>query len=200
MKLKILLITLILFSSNLFGQNITHPYYKSQAEFERLSELAKKTDSLIKNSDNSEYADKVITRGISEGTSEVTEIQTTDKNETTQPKKVGEGGFTIYTYIQDKTKQIIKAEYNQTVHYKYDVRDSLNANTERLEINIYYQNEKAYYAEFNENHYDDKKVISTNRFYFQLNTKREGIYYSNSFQEEIIKYIIELSEDIIAEK
>ncbi len=43
-------------------------------------------------------------------------------------------------------------------------------------------------------------MISTNRFYLQLNAKRDEIYYSNGFQEKIVKYIIKLSEEIKSEK
>ena len=189
--MKIPIIILILISSNLFGQNKEHPYYRTQSEFGKLTEKAKRTDSLIIASDKMEYREKYITTGISEGS-----IQLTDSLKV----EIGSGGFSTYTYTNDNTNEIIKAEHNQTVHYKYDVKDSLNANTERLEISIYYEKEKAYYAEFNEYHYDNENVISTNRFYLQLNAKRDEIYYSNDFQEEITKYILKLSEDIITEK
>jgi hypothetical protein len=189
--MKILIIILILFSSNLFGQNIEHPYNRTQSEFDKLTEKANKTDSIIIASDKMGYREKYITTIISEGS-----IKLTDSLKV----KIGYGGFSTYTYTNDKTNKIIKAKHNKTVHYKYDVKDSLNANTERLEISIYYKNEKAYYAEFNENHYDNENVISTNRFYLQLNAKRNEIYYSNGFQEKIVKYIIKLSEEIISEK
>ncbi|MDT0293978.1 hypothetical protein ACFQ3R_11355 [Mesonia ostreae] len=189
--MRISIIILILFSSNLFGQNKVHPYNRTQTEFDKLTEKAKKTDSIIIASDKMEYREKYITTGISEGSIELTDSLKVE---------IASGGFSTYTYTNDRTNKIIKAEHNQTVHYKYDVKDSLNANTERLEISIYYENEKAYYAEFNENHYDNENVISTNRFYLQLNAKRDEIYYSNGFQEKIVKYIIKLSEEIKSEK
>jgi hypothetical protein len=189
--MRILIIALILFSSNLFGQHKEHLYSRTQSEFDKLTEKAKKTDSIIVASNKMEYREKYITRGLSEGS-----IKLTDSLKVV----IGSGGFSTYTYTNDKTNKIIKAKHNQTVHYKYDVKDSLNANTERLEISIYYKNEKAYYAEFNEYHYDNEKVISTNRFYLQLNATRDEIYYSNDFQKGITNYILKLSEDIISKK
>ena len=189
--MRFITLILILLTVNLFGQNNHHSYYETQSEFDMLTEKAKKTDSIIVVSDKMEYREKYITTGISEGS-----IQLTDSLKV----EIGSGGFSTYTYTNENTNEIIKAEHNQTVHYKYDVKDSLNANTERLEISIYYEKEKAYYAEFNEYHYDNENVISTNRFYLQLNTKRDEIYYSTSFQEEIVKYILKLSEEIITEK
>ena len=189
--MKILIIILILFSSNLFGQNKEHPYNRTQSKFDKLSGKAKKTDSIIVASDKMEYREKYITTGISEGS-----IKLSDSLKV----EIGSGGFSTYTYTNDKTNKIIKAEHNKTVHYKYDVKDSLNANTERLEISLYYENDNAYSAEFNETNYDNESVISTNRFYLQLNAKRDEIYYSNGFQEKIAKYIIKLSEDIITKK
>lgn len=179
----------MLFCTNLFGQNLTQPIHESKKGLVKLIELSKRTDSIILESDKMEYRKKLFTTGASEG---LIKIKDSLKFE------IGSGGFTTYTYSNNKTNKIIKADYNQTVHYKYNVKDSLNANTERLEISIYYENEKAYYAKFNENHYDNKNLISANEYYFQLNVKRKEIYYSNIFQKRIIEYILKLSEEIIS--
>lgn len=189
--MKVLLTLLILFSSNLFGQNKVHPYNRLNTEFDLVSERAKKINSLIESSDKIEGREKYISLGISEGSIKLTDSLNVE---------IGSGGFSTYTYTNNKTNKIIKSQHNKTVHYKYDVKDSLNANTERLEISIYYQDEKAFYAEFNENHYDNDNVISATRYFLQLNANRDEIFYSNEFQEKPIKYLLKLNEDIIKEK
>ncbi|MDO5971874.1 hypothetical protein Q4Q35_18890 [Flavivirga aquimarina] len=185
--MRFLTLILILLTSNLFGQNKVHPYNRVESEFDKLLKLTIKTDSIINSSDNLKYQEKYITTGISEGS-----IQLTDS----LGVEIGNGGFSTYTFRNDKTKEIIKAKHNTTVHYKYDIKDSLNANTERIEISIYYKNEKAYFAIFNEYHYDNENIISTNKYYVELNAKREDVFYSNGFQEKMRKHILTLSEEI----
>ena len=189
--MRTLIVILIFCASNLFGQKNANPINRAQSEFNKLIELTVKTDSIISESDKINNNEKYIVTSLSEGS-----IQLYDS------LKVGTGlgGFSTYTYTNEKTKKIIKAEHKQTVHYKYDENDSLKGNTERLEISIYYEGEKPYFAIFNEYHYDNKNVISTNKYSLQLNERSDDIYYSNSFQKKIVKYILKLNKDILSQK
>ena len=188
--MRILLLIIILISTKLIGQELIYPYNTVEVEFDRLLKSTTKIDSIISASYKLEYREQYIMIGLFEGPIELTDSLGID---------IGDGGYTAYTFKNENTKEIIKAEYNRTIHYKYDVRDSLNANTERIEISIYYKNDEAYFAIFNEYHYDNMNVISVNKYYLELNPKREDVYYSNEFQEKMRKYILSLSEFIVNE-
>ncbi|MBC8756209.1 hypothetical protein H2O64_16145 [Kordia sp. YSTF-M3] len=151
------------------------------------SEIAKlnaTTDSLIKISDKMEFSTKYITTRIIEGS-----LQFFDRS----LLETGSGGFVTNIYTNQKTNEVVKAEYYQTINYK----DTTNVTSGRLEITIYYKKENAYFAIYNNRERDKENVISDEKYYFQLNNTEK---HTNDSQKKTIKYILGLSEEILSEK
>lgn len=192
--MKTLFLLLFLSSTIVFAQKKTHPSQKVSAQLDKLIESARITDSIVQDSKSKFYEETHIASRIQEGS-----LRNFDSING-KVQEIGSGGFSRYTYTNKETNRVIKSRHNTTLHYKYDTKDSINANTERREINIYYIKDKPYFAIYNEYHYNRTEVISSNRYYVQLDIKRRDVYDTKDFQEEIRNYIIKLSEEVLAEK
>ena len=87
------------------------------------------------------------------------------------------------------------------MEYMYEVGEDEKANTERLEINIYYANEKPFYAIFKEDHYKNTdELLFSNEYNIQMATYHNDVYFTNDFQKTIHKYVQELSDTTLKQK
>jgi len=175
--MRFLTLYIVIFSGTfLVAQVPQGPYYKAQTKIDELIAASVKIDGTIK-------SDRNFLIQISEGS-----INKTDSLN----QKIGDGGFAKYTYYHEYKSGKFKIEYGQSFHYKYGTKDTLNANTENIEVNIYFENNMPFFAVFNEYHYNAEHLLFANRYYFQLNDTGSDVYYTNKAQEEMRNFIFDL--------
>ncbi|MFY7669443.1 hypothetical protein ACOSP6_00010 [Tenacibaculum sp. MEBiC06402] len=192
--MKKIIILLLFYSFNSIAQN-----NRSQIVLDENIAFSKRIDSLIIASESIQYNGTEIIRSISEGPISLTEKITYDDGSSEKESTVGSGGFSRYVYRAKETNELIKVQHNSTVHYE---KDSLSANSERLEISVYYKSQKPFLTKIIENHYTSSRVISSNRYYLNLPKDINDFYdtyYSNSKLKDIIFNVLELLKEIQTE-
>ncbi len=195
MKLTYLL--LLFYSINSFSQTEHSPYIQSQIDLDNKIVSAKKIDSIINVSENSYKTAKVkIIRGISEGSSNISQKIVDDEKKVLFDGVIGSGGFSKYTYEIEDTNELIKIRNNFTMHID---KDTLNVNSERIEVSIYFKNGTPYLSKIIENHYTENEVINSNRYFLNLPKDRSLIdktHFSNNFQRDLLLYVFKFIDSI----
>ena len=91
---------------------------------------------------------------------------------------------------------MIKIRSDYTIHLN---KKALSVNSERIEVDIYLENGIPYLSKIIENHYTEKEVISSNRYFINLPKKRKIInktHFTNEFQLALLKYIYRIIDDV----
>ncbi|MBW8358168.1 MAG: hypothetical protein K0M63_00015 [Weeksellaceae bacterium] len=106
----------------------------------------------------------------------------------------GNGGMSVYKFVNKETKKLLKIEYYQTKHLYSDQNLKRYLNSEIQKISIFFdENNKPDFAKILENQYTSEKVISSQIYY--LNLSEENAYYKSSESEKLIKYIFQIVTD-----
>ena len=214
-KLKsILILTFIYFTTAQLYAQISYPIDKINATKESLfAKIANidsqaslteavpvKTDS-ISPSEPIPEPNKTLIRTVYEGSKNLTETRTQKFAGTEEVVVIGKGNFKNILYTDILTNKVIKVKHVNTMEYMYGIGEDEKSNTERTEVNIYYENEHPFYAVFKEDHYkNQEELFFSNEYTLQITPYHKDMYFANNFQKTIYKYIQDLSSSILKQK
>ena len=206
-------ITYFVCSMNLLAQTSEHPFIEIKANSKQYQEKASKINSRVMLTEtNSAKIDsttskepiptnKTVIRTVYEGSKNLNETRTQKFAGKEEVVIIGKGNFKNILYVDKLTNQIIKVKHINTMEYMYGINEDEKSNTERIEVNIYYENENPFYAIFKEDHYKNKeKLFFSNKYALQITPYHQDMYFSNDFQKTIYKYIQDLSTSILKQK
>ena len=183
------------------GNNKTFHQQKASAidALTRLAESTSKKDSIT--SSEPVPSNKTVIKTVYDGSKNLNEKRTEKFSGKEEVVAVGKGDFQNILYIDKLTNKVIKVTHIDNMKYLYDVEEGLKANTERVEVNIYYENEKPFYATFKEDHYKNKdELFFSNEYNAQMTSYHKDMYFTNDFQKTIYKYIEDLSDSALKQK
>jgi len=148
-----------------------------------------------------EIINEAITKVVYNGSKNLNETQTNSFAGTESVVHIGTGSFENKLFINKLTNLVIKTQHISNMEYMYEVDNAKNANTERLEINIYYENEVPFYAVLIEDHFkNDGQILFSNKYNLQLTNYHKDTYFTNPFQKTIQQYILDFNNIIMKQK
>jgi len=157
------------------------------------------TDSIA--SSNPTPSNKTIIRTVYDGSKNLDEKRTLKFAGDETVVRVGKGDFKNILYIDKLTNQVMKVKHIDTMKYLYDVGEDEKANTERIEVDLYYENEQLFYAVFKEDHYkNETELLFSNKYEMQMTSHHKDVYFTNEFQKTIYNYIKETSDSVLKQK
>jgi len=148
-----------------------------------------------------EPSNKTIIRTVYEGSKNLNETRTLKHAGVEKVVVIGAGNFQNILYVDKLTNQVIKIKHINTMEFMYDVGEDEKANTERVELDLYYDNEKLFYAVYNEDHYKSpEELLFSNKYQLQMTSYHKDIYFMNEFQKTIYKYVQDTSDTVLKQK
>ena len=167
MKIKYSIFYIVfLISLILFGQNL-HPHQQGEKIIEDKILKYHKIDTLSNDSPIKAIRDsKALDYKILLNEGEISSI-----NE--KKGQFGKGGFTIYKFIEKETKNVLKLEYNRTIHSYKDknLKDHVSSEVQRITI-FFNENNEPDFAKVLEVQYISDKVIASELYYFLNSTNK----------------------------
>ncbi|WP_298516140.1 hypothetical protein [uncultured Kordia sp.] len=145
------------------------------------------TDRVIEDSKSKHFDFTHISHRITEGS--MTLIDSINGAQV----KIGSGAFTIDTYKDKNTNQIIKSSHSDVVDYNENAKSDFKGKTKRSKIDIYYSDEKPVFATYLELIKSNKKIVNREFYYVQLDV-------DDPSQKDVRTYILRLGEYEIAHK
>ena len=212
-NLKLLLAFSLISSFQLTAQT-TYPKENIQATIESLTQRMNSIESLTALTEISttnvdslatdakpQPSNQTIIRTVYDGSKNLNETRSLKYAGEEKVVRIGNGSFKNILYVDKLTNQVIKIKHIDTMEYMYEVGEDEKANTERIEVNIYYANEKPFYAVFKEDHYKKPdELLFSNEYNIQMATYHNDVYFTNDFQKTIHQYAQELSDTILKQK
>lgn len=200
-------------SNNLFAQTNKHPLLEIinskmdiQKRVQKIDNLVATTENNVTKNDSTPSSqetpsNKTVIKTVYDGSKNLNETRTLKYAGEEKVVQIGAGNFKNILYVDKLTNQVIKVKHINTMEYMYEVGEDEKANTERLEVSIYYANEKPFYAIFKEDHYKNaNELLFSNTYQLQMTTFHKDVYFDNDFQKTIYKYIQETSDAILKQK
>lgn len=160
-----------------------------------------KNEASLPNQEAETPSNQTVIRTVYDGSKNLNETRTLKYAGEEKVVRIGNGNFKNILYVSKLTNKVIKVKHVSTMEYMYAVNEDEKANTERIEVNIYYENEKPFYAIFKEDHYKNaSELLFSNEYRMQMSTFHKDVYFTNDFQKTIYKFIQETSDNILKQK
>ncbi|MCD9854659.1 hypothetical protein LUD75_08065 [Epilithonimonas sp. JDS] len=122
---------------------------------------------------------------------EVTISEGTIKIENLEKKIFGDGGFSVYNFIDTKTKKNLKMEYGSTTHIYKDKNLKEYRNSEIRKITVFFDdNSNADLVKITENQYNNEEVLSSTLYYLNMPQTRD--YFQNTETKSLIDEIFQI--------
>ncbi len=172
---------------------------------QKIDSLAKLTElsneSLKDENDNVKPTNRTIIKSVYDLTKNLNETATNPLTQEQTVNRVGEGHIQNTLYVNKLDNKVIKTIHTSSMDFRYEVEDAINANTEKLNIEIYYENEAPFFASIHEIHYSkDGKMLFENEYNLQIAEFHKNTYFTNTFTKAMYLYIQKLSSSILKEK
>ena len=213
-NLKLCLIFTLLVSFQLIAQTNKYPLLEIINNKMALQKKAQKIDDLVASTENSAAttdstassnqptpSNKTVLKTVYDGSKNLNETRTLKYAGEEKVVRIGNGNFKNILYTNKLNNQVIKTKHINTMEYMYDINEDEKANTERIEVNIYYENEKPFYAILKEDHYKNaSELLFSNEYRIEITNYHKDVYFTNDFQKTIYKYVQDLSDSILKQK